>query len=229
MKRVGAVLTGLMLSASAAMIGGCATLNSGSTQYVRFQSSPEDVVVTMIKKVRGDGPEETWHDVSHVLGKTPFAAELDKEEGQSVVFSKEGYKPVRVILTTTLDSWFWGNLVFGGPFGSTTDNMSGAMHEYSPSQYFITLTPSGGSLIENATLKSQRDKAREFIVGHYSNLMTNLSRGGGEDLTALLRLLHLEAAQEADAHRKIRALSEVYTDIPQFADHVTDLYLKSHD
>lgn len=42
----------------------------------------------------------------------------------------------------------------------------------------------------------------------------------------LLRLLHVEPEQDADARRKILALSEVYTDPAVFANHVAELYLK---
>jgi len=223
MSKIESILTIIMCTA---MLGGCSTMMSGATQEVSFQTSPEDVVVTVTARVRGDGPEYAWHDTSRILGKTPLTLQLDKADGQSVVFSKDGYKPVTMKLTTTLDSWFWGNIVFGGVIGSLTDSMSGAVNEYSPSQFFVTLTPDGVSRIENSTLKSQRDKAKEFIVGRYTNLMTNVSQGGGEDFNALMVLLKIEKTQQADALRKIRALFEVYTDAPAFADHVIALYLK---
>lgn len=139
-------------------------------------------MVTLVRREPSDLPEAPWHETTRILGKTPLTVELDKEEHQSVVLSKDGYKPVTVQLTTTLDSWFWGNIVFGGVIGSTTDTVSGATHEYSPSQFFVTLTSTGGSTIENATLKSQREKAKEFIVLNYKNLMTDVHQGTGENL-----------------------------------------------
>lgn len=226
MKTAGIILGRFILMAWIAALAGCATISSGTTQAVSFQTSPEDVLVTMITRVRGANPEDPWHDESRILGKTPLTVQLDKEEGRSITLSHDGYKPITLKLTTSTDPNFWGNIALGGLIGSTTDSMSGAIIEYSPSQYFVTLTPNGGNTIENATLKSDRDKVREFIVGHYSNLMANISQGGGEDLNAVLRLLHVPTAQEADARRKIRALSEVYTEAPAFADRVTDLYLK---
>ena len=39
-------------------------------------------------------------------------------------------------------------------------------------------------------------------------------------------LLNIGKEQQADAVSKVRALSEVYTDAPEFADRVTALYLK---
>lgn len=194
-----------------ALLGGCASIMHGTSQEMTFQSSPEEVTVTVSGRV---------------IGKTPVTSRLDKKSGQSVAFSKDGYRPVTMELTTTLDPWFWGNIVLGGFIGSTTDGINGSVNQYSPSQYFVTLTPDGASSIESLTLKSQREKAREFIVGHYKNLMANLSQGGGEDFSALMGLLNIEKDQQADALRKIRSLSEVYTDAPTFANQVTALYLK---
>jgi hypothetical protein len=129
-------------------------------------------------------------------------------------------------LTTTTNGAFWGNFLFGGPLGSTTDAMSGAIYEYSPSQLFITLNPDMSTAIDQGTGLPQRDKALAFIVRRYSSLMADLGKGSGEDWQALVRLLHLAPGQEADARQKIRALATVYPDIAVFATHVSDLYLR---
>lgn len=229
MKTAMIVLAGFTLAAGTLTLAGCATLISGTTQEVSFQSSPEDVIVTVISRVRLNADYETvgWRETtSRILGKTPLTVQLDKAEDQLVRFSKVGYTPLTMPLTTGTDGYFWGNILTGGFFGSTTDNISGAMIEYEPSQYLVTLVPGTGSPIENANVAGPRDKAREFIVHRYSNLMADLSNGKGEDWITLLRLLHIEPEQDADARHKIQALSEVYTDPAVFATHVTELYLK---
>jgi hypothetical protein len=208
---------------------------SGPTQEMSFQASPEDVVVTLVRKVgvakpstgKGQSLQYDWHEETRVLGKTPFTLQLDKvQDPQSIVFSKTGYKPVTMKLDTKLDGWFWGNLVFGGPIGSTTDAMSGSVHEYATSQYFVTLNPEMSTTIDQGTGQPQRDKALAFIVRRYTSLMADLSKGIGEDWSALKGLLHIGQGKEADARQKIQALAMVYPDIAIFATHVTDLYLK---
>ncbi len=226
MKTAMIVLAILTVAAGTLTVAGCATISSGTTQEMSFQSTPEDVIVTLIERVRVEGSDNQFEDKPRILGKTPFTTQLDRAENQSIQFSKPGYKPVTMKLTTTLNGWFWGNIVFGGLVGSTTDNMSGASVEYAPSQFYVTLTPLISSSIERFTGHSDRDKAREFIVRRYSNLMADLSNGKGEDLTTLFRLLRIEPDQDADARHKIQALSEVYTDPAVFANHVTELYLK---
>ena len=224
----------LPLWACAAMFSGCASIMSGPTQEMSFQASPDDVMVTLIRTVKvptqvsaGKATLYTSHEETRILGKTPFTLQLDKvEDPQSVVFSKAGYKPVTMKLTTKLDGWFWGNLVFGGPFGSTTDAMSGAVHEYTTNQFFVTLNPEMSTTIDQGTGQPQRDKALAFIVRRYTSLMSDLSKGIGEDWSALKGLLHIGQGKEADARQKIQALAMVYPDIAIFATHVTDLYLK---
>lgn len=207
-------------------LASCATLASGTTQELHFKSSPEEAVVTLTKKVTDDEFEDKWHGESRLLGKTPLTIELDRDEDQFVTFTKEGFKPETVNLTTKVDSWFWGNILLGGIIGSAVDALSGALFEYSQHQFFVVLTPEGGSRVEDATLKTQRDKAREFIVRRHANLLENLNRGGGEDLDALLRMLNVPSGQEAVARQKLRSLSEVYDSPPDFADHAAALFLK---
>lgn len=228
----------LAILACAALFGGCATIMSGPTQEMSFQTSPDKVVVTLIqqhpeelywpdKTGRGAPKSKPAREESRILGTTPFTLRLDKVDApQSVLFSKAGYKSVSMKLETRLDQWFWGNLVFGGGLGSTTDSMSGSAHEYSPSQFFITLNPDASTTIDQGTNQPQRDKALVFIVRRYTSLMTNLSQGSGEDWSALMGLLHIERGQESDALKKIRALAMVYPDVAIFANHVSDLYLR---
>lgn len=214
------------VAAFSILLGGCSTIMSGTTQEMSFQSSPDDVMVALTTRVPGEGPEFEWRGNDRILGKTPLTVQIDKAEGRSVEFTKDGYKPVMMKLTTTLDSWFWGNIVFGGFIGSSTDSMSGASHEYSPSQYFVTLNPVTAISTESATLKSDREKAIEFIIRRYTSLLSDLSKGSGDDLVSLMGLLHIQSGKETDTHTKMRALSTVYTDAAIFAQHLTDLYLK---
>lgn len=202
----------LTIIACAAILGGggCASLVSGTTQQMSFQTTPDEVTVTVSGRI---------------IGKTPVTVQLDKKSDQTLVFTKDGYKPVTMQLTTSLDSWFWGNIVLGGFIGSTVDGLSGAVHEYSPSQYFVTLQPEGVRT-ESPTLKTQHDKAKEFIVSRHATLLSELSKGGGEESSALMQLLKIEKDKQADALHKMRALSELFTDAPTFADQVIALYLK---
>jgi len=190
---------------------GCASIMSGRSQELSFVSTPDGATVTVSGRV---------------IGKTPITTTLKKEPEQSLVFSKDGYKPISMRLETRLDGWFWGNIVLGGFFGSTTDAATGAVHEYSPNQYIVTLEPAGTNQLEGKPSLSDTQKAKEFIVMGYKDIMEDLHKGKGEYLASLFSVLKIPAEQQPEALKKIRALSEAYTTIPEFADHAIELYLK---
>lgn len=100
------------------LLASCATIVSGKYQTVTFNSEPQGAKVI----VNG-----------RTLGTTPLTLPLEKASNQTLSFEKEGYNTVTLPLTTTLNGWFWGNIVLGGLLGSTTDGLTGAVHEYSPS------------------------------------------------------------------------------------------------
>lgn len=106
MKR--SAIAGLILS-STALFSGCATIVSGTDQKLTFDSEPEGATVTV---------------AGRVLGKTPLTVEVDKDKNLALTFEKEGYKTYTTQLSTSLEPWFWGNIVIGGLVGSTTDSLS---------------------------------------------------------------------------------------------------------
>lgn len=199
----------LFLGAMSAAAG-CASIVSGSTQEVSFTSNPEGATVTT------DGT---------TLGVTPLTFPLKKSKYTSVTFRKDGYKPLTLPMNSRLDGWFWGNIVFGGFIGSTTDGLSGAAKEYSPGQYMISLEPLTATRIENDTLKSEQQKAREFIVMGYRNIMSELSKGAGDYFHSLMEVLKISPEDRAAATKKLRALADAYANIPEFADRAIEMFL----
>jgi hypothetical protein len=190
---------------------GCASIMDGTTQTVSFHSNPEGATV------RVDGT---------TLGVTPLAFQLKKSTYHQVNFSKDGFKPLTLPLDSRLDGFFWGNIVLGGAIGSTTDLANGAANEYSPNQFVVSLEPLQANRLNRETLKGPEQKAREFIVLAYSSILTDLTRGQGDYLHSLMGVLGIPIDQQPDAVKKIRALSEAYTNILEFADHTIELYLK---
>ena len=78
----------------------------------------------------------------------------------------------------------------------------------------------------NVILKDDQ-KIREFIVVSYRMLKGDLQAGKGEYLDSLLEMLKIATADKDEAVRKLRSLSEVYTNIPEFADRTLDLRPKN--
>jgi hypothetical protein len=216
------MLKWLALCSAVLMLPACATLVDGPTQEMTFQSNPEGVTVTVTKRVLD---YDKWIDRDRVLGKTPLTLQMDREEGQRVIFAKEGYKPVEMKLATETNGTFWGNIVIGGLIGSSIDLMSGAVYQYSQSQFFVSLPPDPNRM-DTVALQVEREKAKDFLVRRFTYLVADLSKGEGEDLSATMKVLRVSSGQEGDAKKKLKALSDVYTDPPVFADHVLGLYLQ---
>ncbi len=205
--RTNKVLFGIGLLGIAMHVSACASIVTGSHQEVTFNSNPDDAIV---------------HLNGRVLGKTPITTSLKKKPGQTLVFDKEGYQPLTMELETRMNSWFWGNIVLGGVIGSTTDGLSGAVNEYSPSQYMVTLQPAGASSLETNTAISARQKRKDYVVRNYDQIVIDLAKGTGEYLSSLLSLLNVPADQRNSITKRIRAMSEAYPDIIEFSDHVID-------
>lgn len=189
---------------------GCASIIHGTSQEVSFNSNPEEVTVTINGKV---------------IGKTPLTTSLKKKSGQTILFEKEGYKPISMQLETRMDSWFWGNIVLGGFIGSTTDGLSGAVNEYSPSQYMVTLSPASTSSIESPTSVSNRQRVKDFIVVGYKEIVSEVYQGQGQYLSSLFSLMNITADKQNEAVLKLQSLSEEYANIPDFADHVVSTFM----
>jgi len=187
----------------------CATIVSGTTDEMSFNSEPQGVEVTVGGKI---------------IGKTPLTVQLDKKSEQIVEFNLEGYKRQTRSLTTTMDGWFWGNIVLGGPIGSTTDGISGSVNEYSPNQYYVTMVADSSNPVNSIT--SEKSKVKEFIIISYTQIIRDLAIGEGEYLVSLVAILKIEDSNRSESIKKIKSLSEVYSVIPEFAEQVTNYFLK---
>lgn len=202
------LICGLSLAAFTLLfMQGCATIISGTTQEVSFTSIPEGVTVS------ADGK---------VLGITPLTIQIDRKGKQKLIFEKEGYKTLELPFETTLEPWFWGNILIGGVIGSTTDAISGAVYEYSPGQYNVTLEPIEGF----QPADSEKNDVKGFIISNYNNILPELHAGQGEYLSSMMTLLKIPKEEQAEAIAQIKALAEKNKDIPTFANEVVNAYLK---
>ena len=102
-------------------------LKGGDT--IIFNSNTSDIDVYLNNQMVGK------------YGNTTFSYKVLRD-GKPKVFSfrKAGYKNIEVTLTTSVDNMFYGNFLFGGSFGSSTDSwFTSNSQEYSPNQFFIQL------------------------------------------------------------------------------------------
>jgi hypothetical protein len=193
------------------LLTGCASIVDGNSQSVSFASNPEGATVY----VNGAA-----------IGKTPVTISAKRKgSSQPIRFTKEGYTDVEISLISTVNPWFLGNILIGGLLGSTTDGLSGAAFKYEPGSYMVTLPPTEGSAA-GVTSLTDKQQVVNFIVAGYSNLVQELNSQSGQYTISLLELAKVADEQKPEATKRLKALSEAYTAIPEFAEKAADMLLE---
>lgn len=108
------------------VVVGCASIVSGTSQKVTFNSNP-----TGAKVITDTG----------LTLITPSTATLPKGKSISVKCEKEGYESQTQVIGTSFDGWFLGNIFFGGLIGMIIDAADGAMMKLDRDNVNFNLTP----------------------------------------------------------------------------------------
>lgn len=152
MKKV--LLVGILVAA----LSGCASIVSKSQYAVTIASAPEASNFT-IKNKRG----QLVHS-----GVTPSTVTLKASSGYfagesyDILFSKEGYPDKTFKLSSSIDGWFLGNILFGGVIGLLiVDPASGAMYSL-PSRVDVTLDESVSKNIQNELTIASIDTLTDY-------------------------------------------------------------------
>lgn len=123
----------LALIISLALLSGCATVMSGTTQ---------SITVVTEKGVEGANCELTdkkggkWF-----VPSTPGTATVRKGDGpMSVVCKKDGYKTATLLVDETVTGATFGNIILGGGIGVFVDIASGAAQHY-PDKILLWMEP----------------------------------------------------------------------------------------
>jgi hypothetical protein len=133
---------------------GCASILDGGSKSVRISSNPEGAKVTISNQ---EGKEL-------FVQTTPAIVTLERSSGYfrgedyKLVFEEAGYKPYEVHVTSTIDGWYFGNIMFGGLIGMlAVDPMTGDMYTLSPREVKCNLVPSMiPSASDGATMGEQK-------------------------------------------------------------------------
>jgi hypothetical protein len=122
-----ALLLGLGLAPT---VAGCATITTGTTQPINFDSEPQQAECTLTRE-------------GATLGKVTTPAPLIVKRHAStihVVCHKAGYEDGRVVMNSRFETASAGNFLVGGIIGVMVDASSGANSRYE-SNVMVRLTP----------------------------------------------------------------------------------------
>jgi PEGA domain len=200
---------------------GCATILDGSSQPVNFNSSPNGV------RIYVNGME---------VGTTPLNMLMKRSKTTMILAKKNGYEDQSLVLQTKVNAYFWGNILAGGFLGSKTDEVFGAMIEYSPTMYYITLNPipllqsnEGGfavergarTRIEQESIRTER-QVRSYILRYHAYLTADIPRGQGEYLSSLYTMLRLP--ESGETLKQLRSIAARNQEALSFAEVVLSQY-----
>lgn len=117
-----------LIAALALVSTGCSTILNGKTQSISVDSNVKgaEVVINQV-----------------VVGQTPFVGQAPRGATPQITIRKAGYESKTIVAETAFEPVFWGNIIFGGVLGSTTDNATGSMYKYAPATFNVELKPEG--------------------------------------------------------------------------------------
>lgn len=103
------------------ILSGCASIVKGSSQMMNVTTTTGKQVDVVVINEKGTFPM-----------KLPQAIAVEKSSDDIIinVAEAECVLPSTTIVQSRLSSWFFGNIIFGGLLGSTTDLSSGSAWEY---------------------------------------------------------------------------------------------------
>ena len=173
-----------------ALTTGCATVLGGTSQLLTVNSNVE-------------GAEVFLNDTR--LGVTPLTADVKRGQTGELRVTADGYQPYNIALNKKISTLFWVNILSGGSFGSTTDYFTGAMYEYEPSTYMVSLQPPQIGLEERRNWM-RREALRGFVLLNNEAIVSDLANGEGEHLNLLFDVLSVaESKDRAEAVDRWRA------------------------
>lgn len=121
-----ALLSGVLLSVAAFSVSGCATILHGTSVPVKFNSDPDGAVIEIL-----NGSKCT----------TPCQYGMKRGNDSSVIFTKDGYKPVMIYIQSRTGGGAAGNIIAGGIIGGVIDGSNGASNFLYPNPVYIRLVP----------------------------------------------------------------------------------------
>lgn len=123
---IGQKFVGLTLLTAVISTTGCASILSKSKYPVAIESSPSGANF-VIKNRKG---EQVADGVTPATVTLPAKRGYFRSNDYEVQFEKDGYASASVPLKSSLDEWYFGNILLGGAIGMLiVDPATGAMWE----------------------------------------------------------------------------------------------------
>ncbi|WNW13526.1 hypothetical protein RRX38_20970 [Pseudomonas sp. DTU_2021_1001937_2_SI_NGA_ILE_001] len=151
-----------LLAAALVGLGGCASIVSESRTPVSINSYPAGAAYQITNE---DGAlihsGVTPDQVTLKAGAGYFDGETYK-----VTFKKDGYTENSSVINTSMNGWYWGNILFGGLIGMLiVDPLTGAMYKLPDNTYAsLASLPAPAQPSVPAASVSSNGKSKEQLL-----------------------------------------------------------------
>lgn len=163
------------------LASGCSSIISGTTQKVTITSNINgaDVIIN-----------------GTPVGKTPVTTRVKREKNVHITVRKEGYSDYNSVTETKLDPWFWGNIIIGGVFGSTTDLATGTTHLIEQDHMHIQMEELNKGKKTTLNMNDKMPQVQEYTLLSYHNLLREIKTNQGEYLKGLYSIKGIKSKNE---------------------------------
>ena len=115
----------ISIALSVAVISGCSSIISKSDYTVAIDSNPEGASFVITNKAG----QNIQNGITPTTVTLKSSAGYFKGESYTIVFNKNGFSSKTYQLTSSVDGWYFGNILLGGLIGMLiVDPATGAMY-----------------------------------------------------------------------------------------------------
>jgi len=182
---------------------GCASIVSTSNQNITISSDPDGATIKI------DGMP---------MGKTPATVPVKRSSAnKTIVMEKDGYESQQITAASGTNPWFFGNIISGGLYGSTTDAISGAAYEYSPGQFYAVLKAKDG------TAPAKSSQIKMYVFKNFANIKSELNSKPKTYCNGLYDTTQTSISKEA-FFEEIKKISVETKEVTEFANRVAQQF-----
>jgi len=121
------------------LFSGCASILDSGDKSVHFNSNPAGAKVT----ISNDEGKVVSVQTTPAVVKLARSSGYFRGEDYRLLFEAPGCSPYETRITSEIDGWYFGNILFGGLIGMLiVDPLTGDMYTLSPREINCSLAPS---------------------------------------------------------------------------------------
>jgi hypothetical protein len=166
-----------LCAATSFALSGCATVINGTSQDVQIASEPSGALVKL---------------TNGTTCTTPCELNLKRRHDLRVDLTKDGYKPVYVLVQSRTGGAAAGNILLGGLIGGVVDGSNGASNHLAPNPVSVKLVPVG--IEGQEVLIDKKGKEAGTVQAHNDKVRADVAKTIGADAAGITEVAAPAAA-----------------------------------